>query len=496
MKKGALFTTIGSIIILVISFIAFVLPSQLGSAAAAQKKEVFGKYKNREVRYEKNSDLVNNLQSVQNEYYNTYGQEPDNSTFFNNFYQAFKMTLSQYAYEEAVKKSGYVVAEETVNRKLRSLFQDENGNFSMALYNQADTQAVAEYKSQLLNAGYSNRMAEDLFGSQTDMIGPSTLYGLKQSEAEMDFLADYETNLRAFNMICFDKGTYPDAQVLSFAEKNSGKFTKYNLSIITYADKSDADKAAKKMADGKTTFETAASEVTSKYCDSEGKLIYPYYYQYRLERLLNDAADINTLASLKNDEVSAVVELTDGYAIFKKVAAEDKADFTVDATLKDVRTYLSTYESDIIEDYFINRAKDFKKAALATDFDEACESVNVTKIEIPAFALNYGGSSFGKSIDSTLPGLEFADENETFLRTAFSLKENEYSDPIIMKGTSSGYVVLIQYVPTDLEDEDTEMNVKPFLAYQIAGYDNSAAMNSILKSKDVTDNFTMAYYGF
>src|SRR5574344_653625 len=137
MKKGALFTTVGSIIILIISFIAFVLPSQLGSGQESTKK-VFGKYKSREIVYEKDSDLVNNLQSIQNNFYNTYGREPDNSEFYQNFYNAFKTTVSQYAYEEAAKKAGYVVSEETVNRELRSYFVDETGNFSKALYDEAD----------------------------------------------------------------------------------------------------------------------------------------------------------------------------------------------------------------------------------------------------------------------------------------------------------------------------------------------------------------------
>lgn len=499
MKKGALFTTVGSIIILVISFIAFVLPSQLTNGNA-QQKQVFGKYKNREIRYEKNSDLVNNLQTIQNQYYNTYGQEPSNQEFYNNFYQAFKATLSQYAYEEAVKKAGYVVPEESVNRKLRSYFEDEDGNFSMALYKQADPQAVADLKAQMLNIGYSNRYSDDMFGSQTDMIGGSTLWGLKSSDAELDFLTAYDSEVRAFNMISFDKATYPDKEVLAYAEKNAAKFTKYNTSIITFSDKSAADKAAKKIADGKATYDEVSTENTSKYCDSEGKLIYPYYYQYRLEKILNDASDVNTISSLNKDEVSAVIELADGYAIFKGNEPAEKANFEVEATLKDVRTYLSTYEGDIIEDYFINRAKEFKKAALATDFDEACESVNVTKIEVPAFALNYGGSSFGKSVNTSLPGLKFADTNETFLKTAFTLKENEYSDPIIMKDdVSSGYVILIQYVPSQEEtdeDKDVDLSLRPFLSYQIASYDNAAAMNTILKSKVVTDNFFQAYYGF
>lgn len=490
MKKGALFTTIGSIIILIISFIAFVLPSQLGSAQESTKK-VFGKYKSREIVYEKDSDLVNNLQSIQNSFYNTYGREPDNSEFYNNFYNAFKTTVSQYAYEEAAKKAGYVVSEETVNRDLRAYFIDETGNFSNELYRQTDKDAIVRIKQQMLVAGYSNRVTEDMFG--TTSIGNSTLYGLKESDAELDFLSDFDSNQRAFNMVSFDKSSYPDEEILAFANKNANLFTKYNMSVVTFADKAAADKAAKKLANG-ASFEDVAAEGNNSFCDSEGKLVYPYYYNYRLSMILNDSADLNTIAALSKDAVSDVIELTNGYAIFKNLDADEKANFDDETTFRDVRTYVTTYEAPMIEDYFIAKANEFKTLAASTSFEDACTELGLTKIDVPAFSLNYGGSSFGTSVNSSLPGLTFADTNETFLKAAFTLKENEISSPIVMMDQSSGYVNVIQYVPTPQDDSSVDM--KAFLAYQIQSYDNIASANNLLKSKFVTDNFRSTYYGF
>lgn len=495
MKKGALFTTIGSVIILIISFIAFVLPSQLSSGVQSSKK-VFGKYKSREIVYEKDSDLINNLQAAQNNFMQTYGREPENNEFYSLFYGAFKDTVAQYAYEEAAKKAGYLVSEETVNRQLRSYFEDENGKFSNDLYNQADPSTIVALKESFLNGGYYSRVGQDLFGSQSELIGDASLYGLKESDAELDFISSFDTNKRAFNMVTFKKSEYPDEQVMDFAQKNQNIFTKYNMSIITFDDKTLADKIAKNISEGKTTFEDASTEGTNKFSDAENKLVYPYYYQYRIEKMLNDASDVAKLSSLATSSVSDVIELTDGYAIFRKDGDATKADFSDETTFRDVRTYISTYEGPTIEDYYIAKAKEFKAEAEKTSFDAACTKLGLVKTDVPAFALNYNGSTFATSVNSSLPGLKFADTNENFLKTAFSLKENQIGDPMVMiDDASTGYVIVIQYIATENND-DTDTDMKPFLAYQISNYDSMAAANKIMSGKNVKDSFNQAYYGY
>ena len=63
-----------------------------------------------------------------------------------------------------------------------------------------------------------------------------------------------------------------------------------------------------------------------------------------------------------------------------------------------------------------------------------------------------------------------------------------------MTDQSAGCVIVLQYVPTTQEDSSVDM--KAFLAYQIQSYDNIAAANNLLKSKFVTDNFRATYYGY
>lgn len=494
MKKGALFTTIGSIIILIISFIAFVLPSSLGEATMPEK-EVWGKYKDREVRYEKNSEFFAKLQEAHSNFQKKNQRNPESNEYYDIYNTAFQNTIVQFAYEEAVKKAGYVVPEESVNASLRKIFEDENGNFDMAAYRQADQEAIREYKAQLLKSGLETRYKADLFGSQSEFLGGSQLYGLKESDAELDFISALDSEKRAFNLVAFNKSEYPADEIMKFANSNPNKFVRFDMKVVTFTEKSDADKAASAIEKGTKTFEDIAAENTAvKYRDSEGKLSYPFYYQYSLEAQFNNKADISIVAGLAKDAVSPVIELESGYAIFKKTGDSVNPDFNDTNMFRDVTTYVNTYEGTMVDEYFVKSAENFVAEAKSSDFDAACKKLALTKVEVPAFALNYGGSTFASSVNSSLPGLKFADTNEDFLKTAFTLKEGEYSKPLVMTDdASTGYVIVLQYVSA--ESDTVEADMKPFIAYQISSYDQVVAKNSIMKSKFVVDNFFSTFYG-
>lgn len=498
MKKGALFTTIGSVIILVISFIAFILPSSFSGFVDENSKESFGKYKSREVKYEKDSVFVANLQSSFQEYSSKNGnQEPSFQGYYDIYYSAFEETIKMYAFEDAVNKSGYKVPEEKVNRQLRTLFTNPDGTFNNAMYQQADQNDIGEYKKQMLKAEVSERYDSDLFGSKTELISGIRLYGMKESEAELSFIEAMDLDKRAFNMIALKKSDFPEEEILKFANSNKNKFVKYNMSIVTFAEKNDANKASKQIAEGKKSFEEIASESQeTRYKDSEGKLTYPYYYQYSLENIFNNKEDIDTIAKLADNEVSTVIELSNGYAILKKNAASENPDFADVNLFRDVTNYINSYETNLVEDYFINIANNFINTAKASDFDAACEKLNLTKTEVPEFAMNYGGHTFTTSVNSSLPGLKFADTNEDFLKTAFTLKENELSKPMVMRDDmSTGYVIVIQYKQTQ-KAEDSDYDLKPIIAYQISEFDKVSAKKNIMKSKFVTDTFVNALYTF
>ena len=188
MKKGALYTA-GSIVILIICLIAFVLPASLGRGGN-QKPLEFGKYNGRKIAYESGSDF-SNFVSYYAEMFRNQGMQIDSSNQYYVFNYAFNSTVMKYAYEDAVKESGFKVPKEAVNRQLRRYFYDENGKFSKKLYNQADPARVEEMRASIQDNLYTGRFQNDNFGSETEIFGTTALFGLKEADAELDFIKNY-----------------------------------------------------------------------------------------------------------------------------------------------------------------------------------------------------------------------------------------------------------------------------------------------------------------
>lgn len=484
MKKGVMYTA-GSIIILIICLIAFVLPSTLGRAAN-QKPLEFGSYNGRKIAYEQGSDFANFI-SQYAEMYRNQGIQIDSSTQYYVFQYAFNSTVTKYAYEEAVKKSGWKVSKEAVNRQLRPYFYDENGKFSSKLYKQADPVSVEQIRDNIQQSLTTSRFYDDNFGSTSDFLGVNNLYGLKIADAELNFFQNFGSDKRGFNMVAFKKSDYPEEEKLKYAEANKAKFINYDLSIITVEDKATADKVAKRIEKDEITFEDAVTEYSEKnYSNTEGKLTSSY--QYQLENILNDKADLSTIAGLATGAISAVIQTTNGYSIFKANAAPTQPDFTTEEMKNRLSSYLTAYESGIIEDYFIAKANMFKSEAASSTFDDACTKLGLTKNEIAPFPLNYASSSLTDTLDTSIEGLSGADTNENFLKTAFTLKLQDYSEPIVL----SSYVIVLQY--TTNEKAETDEDNKPTIINAIVSNDNSSAQDAVLDSPKLENNFFNTYY--
>ena len=136
MKKGVLYT-IGASIILIICFIAFVLPSSLSKAADQQEGLVFGKYNGKKIVYEYGSDFTNFL-SQYAEMFRNQGIEITSSNQYQIYNYAFNSTVIKLAQDEALKNAGYEVPQDSINLKVKSYFSDADGKFSMKAYKQAD----------------------------------------------------------------------------------------------------------------------------------------------------------------------------------------------------------------------------------------------------------------------------------------------------------------------------------------------------------------------
>ena len=498
MKKNTAYT-IGSLIVLLICAFCFVvLPAFTGSEGQQNKLPPFGKYNKREITYEQDSDFANYV-SQYGQMFQAYGQQLNEQTYYTVFKYAFDATVRKFAYEDAVNKSGYVVPQAAVNRNMVPFFSDENGNYSSKLYKQTDAKTVENLRKSIQSALVASRYSDDLFGSEEDIVGSEALYGLKESDAELEFLKSYNANKRGFQMALFNTSDYPEEEKLKFAKENQAKFNKYDISIVTVEDKAKAQTVLKRINNNEITFEDAISEYSLNYfTNSEGKVTSAY--QYQIENLLVNKDDLAILTDLAVDSVTDVIETSNSFSIFKKNGETKTPDFEIDEYKDLVSTYLRNYEKTRIEDYFTAKANDFIAQAAKSDFDSACTSMNIKNVEIPAFPLNYGSVAIADSLNTSIEGLSSADTNEKFLETAFNLKMNEMSEPLVL----NGYVAVIKYTSdgneakvADTNDEETDNseddNTADVLS-NISDLDQSSANNFILSSDKLENNFAEVYF--
>lgn len=475
--------SIGTLIILLIcAFVFVIVPAMVGQGRPDKNAITFGKYNGKEIRYEPNSKLMSNIQQY-GQYYQNMGMKVDDSNRFYIYNYAFNATVAEMAAEDEVKKSGYTVPESTVNRLLRNYFTDENGKFSEKLYNQTPQDDVSNMVSEIKESLLSERFNSDNFGSRNEYIGNDALYGLKASTAELDFLASFDSSKRGFNMVQFSLSDYPDEEKVAYGKAHAEKFIKYDMSVITTETEADAKKVLKRLNAEEITFADAVQEYSNKvYGNSEGKLTASYAYQ--LENIIEDNGDFVLVSQLKNGAKSDVVKTKMGYAVFACDGDSVAADFDHEDLTSVVASYLNSYETGEIENYFIAKGNTFIADAKANGFDSACEKAGVEKTEITPFPLNYGNVSLAGKLTTNVPGLYDAAKNEDFLTKAFSLKMNECSEPSVV----GEYVVILQYV-----SEDTTGSESAAVLAELPNMDQESASNAIMNSPKLENNFTSVY---
>lgn len=481
--------TIGSLIILLIAVFIFVLVPIFQGGKMGKRLPVFGKYDGTEIRYEQDTDFYNYVARYA-EYYKNQGIEIKDSAQFYLFNYAFNATVTELAYKKAVAKAGYKVPETAINRAIKPYFVDENGNFSQKLYNISvsnNSDSVASLRNQIASTLTTSRYAEDSFGGQT-ALGNGTLYGLKTSTAEADFIHKMGNGQRSFNMAVFNMSDYPDSEKIAFGKANAEKFVKYDFSVITVSDKAKAASILKRINENAITFEDAVNESQKIYSNDSGKINSKYHYQ--IEKFLKQPADMEKLAALEEGAVSEPLQTSVGYSIFKADSAKAEPDFSDNATVRTVYNYLTANEFSHIEDYYKETAKAFSSTAKSRGFNAAVNQYNAKKVNVPEFALNYGGLSVLTKLDTTLDGLSGADTNKNFLTSVFSLKDGELSEPI----TNGNNILVLQIAKNNVAAQ--EPIPAEALNDELTNYDVTSAQTALLSSPKLVNNVQDVFYKY
>ena len=475
---------VGSILILVLAAISFIfIPAMVQSAG--NEIPPFGYYDKKPIEYKQGSYFTNLVQM----YSDQVGSANVQNAYFDIFNSAFTGSVLNIAFSSAVEKSGYVVPDPQVDRAMLPYFYDTNGVYSPKIFNDTPDSTKIELRNAMEDNLIFQRYTEDVFGSQTEKLGTYTMYGLKSPSAEKNFVSMMDTNKRGFSLASFSLLDYPDTEVAKWGESNKDLFTRYDMSVISVADATTAETVLGRIKNNELVFEDAVTEYsTNYYSGTDGKLTSAYKHQ--LQNILTDATSLTALQNLPAGQISDVMQTQNGYAIFKNNTAPTPADMTDADTLAAVRSYMSANEKGIIEDYFLNIAKDFWTAASTSSFAEACTQFNITPVDIPPLALNYGNSPVLTSLQAADGSMVNAEQNENFLKTIFSMKLNEISSPMVLNDN----VVVLQYTQEDntVSAENTASTFAMYSTY----FDQTSVQNSIMSSDKLENNFLQVFYKY
>ncbi len=495
-KKGG--TKVGAVIILIISAIVF-LP--VGGAAVFQglfnknKSPSFGSYNNKKITYEAGSKFATYASNVAQNYQRA-GIQLNEQSYAYIMQLAFRQTLFSMAYSDAVKKSGYEVPAVAISRAILPRFTDETGKYSAKLYNQTDESTLTTLRREATDSLTFQRYTDDVFGTQKvdytsqglqlpvyGQFNNKALFGLKVSSKEVDFISKMECEKKAFNVTSFNTQDYPASEAIEFAKENAEKFIKYNLSALCFDSESEAKATLKQIKAGEITFEDAVQEKSQKYyTNSEGKISNSYRYQ--IANILKNEENLTDVISTPLNEYSSVIQANRGYIVFRTDGESTAADFTSEDLANDVLSYMKISERGTIENYYLELAKNFINAAYVSSFDSACKANGLTSTKIPAFALNYGNTSFLSNIESVGDIPNLASDSET-LTKAFSLSKGEMSEPISI----GNKIVILECTDVVKAEKADSSNYEE----TIASTDSTSANYALMTSSRVKDNFSEAY---
>ena len=130
-SKKNLGITIGSIVILVLSAITFILVPSMSGFTSSSEKLLAGKYKGKAIEYGYGTDYLTAVQNYAQYYQQQAQQQGATLSQYDNysiFAGAFNSVVLDMMYTDFVNDSGYVPADNAIKREMVQYFTDENGD--------------------------------------------------------------------------------------------------------------------------------------------------------------------------------------------------------------------------------------------------------------------------------------------------------------------------------------------------------------------------------
>ncbi|GHV23109.1 hypothetical protein FACS189494_10800 [Spirochaetia bacterium] len=474
------FVFIGTLIVLVIVIIAFVLvPAIVPSAAGAPSadKFTFGYWNKKPIAYTGGGYFAS-----MREQFSRYAQYYGLSSDYEIWHQAFRAAVYRTAVLDIMNKSNYMPPAAMIDKKVAALPQfQENGRFSSIKFNQVDKATRLSLWQDVNNETILNRYRDDVTG-------------LAVSSKESEFIGTMAKKQRNFKSTAFFYETYPQEEIIEFVQKNGDIFKVLNLFQITMnSSESDAKKIRDSIDSKETTFDDAArAHSQDSFAERGGEA--GVRHAFEINTLLANDDDRAAIIKLESGAVSPVYKSGSGWIFFSAQENPRDADVKQDASIDKFRSYIMEYERGMVEDWLLARAEEFIERANAVGFESAAAFRNLEVNSFGPVPVNYGDSSLFSMVSSFgTPYLRGAGTSENFWKTAFSTKIKTPSAPIVLSGGGRDAIVVL-YPEEELTDETSASNTQAMFKSWVEQDASRSTENAIFGSSKFKDNFLTTYF--
>jgi len=477
------FVYIGTIVILIITIIAFVfVPSIGGSVANTGKLPDFGSYAGEPIRYEQGGYLARQVKAVDDQIKSSgYNQMDSKFLAFQVWKAAYDRTVVHVALLHEAKRAGISVSEDRLNDGILEYpeFLD-NGVFSLEKYRDTSESAKLSIRNSL--------QEEILKGYITDDV-----LSLRPSSRELNLIKSIAREERVIEYVEIPFSAFSDAEKAGYGRQNAAKFRRINVSRVTLNDDKEAAAVLAKVNDGSLSFEEAAKTHSKDAWADQGGAS-GSRWGYEIDSELASAQDSSAVLALKAGEISSVYKMASGsWCFFRAESGASEPDFSSPDVLKAVWEYMNQWERGKIEEAAVARGKDFTSTASAKGFASTAVTSALPVLEAGPFPLNYGDAFSSGSISLfrklSAKGLSGASSNEIFLTAVFSSQAGAISDPILLKDS----VAVIRIKEIRPADEGSLELMGFYYPYLFSQDREMELYDHFLKSPKLKDNFMAAY---
>lgn len=475
-KKKVSIGWIFGMAILILIAISFVAAPAIEAIVGGSRSNsiVFGSYNGEKIEYAQDSYFYDQYQKYGSEY---KGSTTDsNMALYQIWSQAFNSTVLYTAVSQMAKAAGIIETEETINKAIiDSGYYNVDGKFNTEAYNKASTEQKNSIRKTITR----------VLPYQTVLTDISTAL---VSDSEAEYVAKMADDTRTFKYVSFDSSLYPKELTAEYALTNPKLFEQVTLNIISAKDKETADSILAEINGGKDFAEVAKDKSEDSYASKGGELGTIPFYAIK-SNFKNEDESMNILDA----EVGSVIgpfESASGYSIYK-VGDKTTPDYTSEDTLNMVRSYITNYDSSIMDNFLQEKAKEFKATIADGDFDSAAKAANLTVNAVNATPKNIGNSQYMSSFSSSDSAqlLANAATDEATLKSLFSADVNTALDPI--KSSSSYIVPFVQAEDKSSGMGDYLKSIYPYYASQEVQND---LQNVIMSSDKLENNFLTVFF--